>query len=251
MNVILKTNIWKLAAKNIFGQPLWLKKRIYQFMGHVTYRWLHKTNHLTIKGAEIIPALPDREVLFVSNHQTIFTDVIAMLHAFFSALNGQPNSIDSKRYLKYPKLNVYYIAARETMEKGFLPKIFALAGAVTVDRTWRKGEEMIQREVNPDDTKSIGMAIRDGWVVTFPQGTTREGAPVRKGTAHIIRQHQPIVVPVRVNGFRKAFDKTGLKKRAKGVALSLNFFPPLAIDYANDSVEEIVEKIRVAIGVEA
>jgi 1-acyl-sn-glycerol-3-phosphate acyltransferase len=133
------------------------------------------------------------------------------------------------------------------MEKGFLPKIFAMAGAVSVDRTWRKGEEMIQREVNPDDTKSIGMAIKDGCLVTFPQGTTREGAPVRKGTAHIIKQYQPIVVPVRVDGFRKAFDKTGLKKLEKGVKLSLDFGKPLEINYEKDSVEDLVEKIGRAI----
>ncbi|MEM7297658.1 MAG: lysophospholipid acyltransferase family protein, partial [Bacteroidota bacterium] len=147
------------------------------------------------------------------------------------------------------KLNLYFVAARETMEKGILPKIFALAGAVSVDRTWRQGEEMIQREVNPDDTKSIGMAIEDGWVITFPQGTTREGAPVRKGTAHIIKQYQPTVVPVRVGGFRKAFNKTGLKKLERGVKLTLDFGEPLVLDYENMDVEELVEKISKGIGI--
>src|SRR5690606_28307884 len=125
------------------------------------------------------------------------------------------------------------------------------AGAVSIDRTWRQGEEMIQREVNPNDTKSIGMAIEDGWVVTFPQGTTRAGAPVRKGTAHIIKQYRPIVVPVRVDGFRKAFDKTGLKKLEKGVELTISFGKPLEVDYQNDPVEELVKKIGKAIGEES
>lgn len=236
-----------MPAKNVFAQSLWLKKKVFQVMGRVTRSWLLTTNNLSISGSKVLTELPNSNVLFVANHQTIFTDVISMYHVFFATLNGQVDSIEKNNYLKDPKLNLYFVAARETMEKGLLPKVFAMAGAVSIDRTWRKGEEMVKREVNPDDTKSIGMAIEDGWVVTFPQGTTREGAPVRKGTAHIIKQYQPVVVPVRVDGFRKAFDKTGLKKLEKGVDLSVQFGEPLAIHYQEDSVEEIVKKIGAAI----
>lgn len=239
-----------MAKKNIFGQSIWFKKRIFQTVGRLVLWYLLKPNKVVVSGSKILTEIPDKNVLFIANHQTIFTDVIAMFHAMFAALNGQVDSIDDWSYLKNPKVNVYYVAARETMEKGLLAKVLALAGAVTVDRTWRKGDEMIKREVNPDDTKSIGMAIKDGWVVTFPQGTTRQGAPVRKGTAHIIKQHKPVVIPVRVDGFREAFDKTGIKRIKKGVTLSLEFGEPMDIDYENESVEELVKKIGVAIGEE-
>lgn len=235
-------------AKNIFGQSIWFKKKIFQTVGRFVLWYLLKPNKVVVSGSKILTEIPEQNVLFISNHQTIFTDVIAMFHAMFAALNGQIDSIEDWSFLKNPKVNVYYVAARETMEKGLMAKILALAGAVTVDRTWRKGDEMIKREVNPNDTKSIGMAIKDGWVVTFPQGTTRVGAPVRKGTAHIIKQHKPIVIPVRVDGFREAFDKTGLKKLKKGTELSLKFGEPLKIDYVNDTVEELIKKMGVAIG---
>ncbi len=237
-----------MAKKNIFGQSIWFKKKIFQTVGRLVLWHLLKPNKVVVTGSKVLTEIPEQNVLFIANHQTIFTDVIAMFHAMFAALNGQIDSIEDWSYLKNPKVNVYYVAARETMEKGFLAKVLALAGAVTVDRTWRKGEEMIQREVNPDDTKSIGMAIRDGWVVTFPQGTTRQVAPVRKGTAHLIKQHKPVVIPVRVDGFREAFDKTGIKRIKKGVTLSLKFGKPLDIDYENESVEELVKKMGVAIG---
>jgi 1-acyl-sn-glycerol-3-phosphate acyltransferase len=237
-----------MAKKNVFGQSLWLKKKIFQMMGRATRARFLDTNSLYISGSEVLLELPPRGVLFVSNHQTIFTDVVAMFHAIFATQHGQLNSIEKNNYLGNPKLNLYYVAARETMEKGFLPRILALAGAVSVDRTWRKGNEMIKREINPDDTKSIGVAVNDGWLITFPQGTTRPGAPVRKGTAHIIKQYKPIVVPVRVDGFRKAFDKTGLKLRQKGTNLSVKFNPPLDINYENDTVEQLVVKIAEAIG---
>ncbi len=239
-----------MGKKNVFGQSLWLKKKVFQIMGRVTRARFLDTNNLHISGSEVLLEIPQQGVLFIANHQTIFTDVIAMYHAIFATQNGQINSIKKNDYLKDPKLNLYYVAARETMEKGIMPKILALAGAVSVDRTWRKGEEMIQREVNPDDTKSIGMAIKDGWVVTFPQGTTRERAPVRKGTAHIIKQYQPIVIPVRVDGFREAFDKTGLKLKQKGTNLYVKFDTPLDIDYKNYSVEKLVEIIGRKIGAE-
>ena len=235
-------------SKNVFGQSLWLKKKVFQIVGQLARQRFIAPNNVHIEGSEIIPDLADNNVLFVANHQTIFTDVITMYHIFFASLSGQINSLKKNNYLKDPKLNLYYVAARETMEKGFLPKILALAGAVSIDRTWRQGEEMIQRSVNPDDTKSIGMAIKDGWVVTFPQGTTRKGAPVRKGTAHIIKQYKPTVVPVRVDGFREAFDKTGLKRIKKGVDLFVTFGKPLTINYEKDAVDDLVEKIGEAIG---
>lgn len=240
-----------MAKKNVFGQSIWFKKKIFQIVGRLVLWYLLKPNKVVVKGSRVLTEIPDKNVLFIANHQTIFTDVIAMFHAMFAALNGQIDSIQDWSYLKNPKVNVYYVAARETMEKGLLAKVLALAGAVTVDRTWRKGDEMIKREVNPEDTKSIGMAIKDGWVVTFPQGTTRQGAPVRKGTAHIIKQHKPVVIPVRVDGFREAFDKTGIKRLKKGVTLSLKFGQPMDIDYEKDSVEVLVNKISVAIGEDA
>lgn len=237
-----------MAKKNVFGQSVWFKKKIFQTVGRFVLWYLLKPNKVTVSGSKILTKIPGENVLFVSNHQTIFTDVIAMFQAMFAALNGQIDSIEDWSYLKNPKVNVYYVAARETMEKGIRAKILALAGAVTVDRTWRQGEQMIKRDVNPDDTKSIGIAIKDGWVVTFPQGTTRAGAPVRKGTAHLIKKHKPTVVPIRVDGFRTAFDKTGLKRIQKGTELSVKFGAPLDIDYENDSVEQLVKKLGVAIG---
>ena len=83
------------------------------------------------------------------------------------------------------------------MKKGLLPRILAYAGAITVERTWRANgrdlDEKNQKEVNYNDTENIKIALDDGWVITFPQGTTKSFKPVRKGTAHIIKQHKPIV----------------------------------------------------------
>jgi 1-acyl-sn-glycerol-3-phosphate acyltransferase len=130
-----------------------------------------------------------------------------------------------------------------------LPKILAYAGAITVERTWRSGGKDIdeKKEVNPNDTENILKALADGWVITFPQGTTKSFKPVRKGTAHIIKQHKPLVVPIVIDGFRRSFDKKGLRIKKKNILQSFTIKPPLEIDYDRESIEELVEKIEYAI----
>ena len=84
-------------------------------------------------------------------------------------------------------------------------------------------------------------------MITFPQGTTSPWKPIRKGTAHLIKQYKPIVVPIVIDGFRRSFDKKGINIKKKGVQQSMIIKPPLQIDYENDTVEEIVTKIEIAI----
>ncbi|MBQ0741500.1 1-acyl-sn-glycerol-3-phosphate acyltransferase, partial [Aquimarina celericrescens] len=76
-----------------------------------------------------------------------------------------------------PKLNIYYVAAAETMKKGLLPKGLAYAGSGSIGRTWRADGKSVNRQVKMSDISNIGMALDDGWVITFPQGTTKPWKP--------------------------------------------------------------------------
>lgn len=236
-----------LFKRNPFGHILFLKKWLIRIAGTLTHNRYRGFNQLQIEGSEILRALPDTNVLFISNHQTYFADVVAMFHVFNASLKGRENNIKNVGYLWNPKLNLYYVAAKETMQEGLLPRILAYAGAITVERTWRSKGKDVQREVNLNDTENIKIALEDGWVITFPQGTTRSFKPVRKGTAHIILQHKPIVVPIVIDGFRRSFDRKGLFIKKKGILQTLEIKQPLEIDYENDTVEQIVEKIEYAI----
>ncbi len=233
--------------RNPFGHLLFLKKWLIRVAGTMTHRRYRGFNELQIEGSEIIKDLPQNNVIFVSNHQTYFADVVAMFHVFNASLCGRVDSIKNVGYLWRPKLNIYYVAAKETMRSGLLPKIFAYAGAITVERTWREKGKDIKREVNYNDTENIGLALGDGWVITFPQGTTKPWKPIRKGTAHIIKEYKPTVVPIVIDGFRRSFDKKGLRVKKKGILQSMVIKEPLEIDYETDSVEDIVEKIEYAI----
>ena len=238
-----------LFKRNPFGHILFLKTWLIRIAGFLTHRRYKSFNKLQIEGSEIIRNLPDTNVLFISNHQTYFADVVAMFHVFNASLKGRENNIKNVFYLWNPKLNLYYVAAKETMEEGLLPRILAYAGAISVERTWRdKGKDVTEKkEINPNDTENIKIALDDGWVITFPQGTTRSFKPVRKGTAHIILQHKPIVVPIVIDGFRRSFDRKGLLIKKKGILQSMVIKEPLKIDYENATVDEVVEMIEFAI----
>jgi 1-acyl-sn-glycerol-3-phosphate acyltransferase len=132
------------------------------------------------------------------------------------------------------------------MKSGLLPRLFAYVGSINVKRTWRAAGRDIQREVESSDVAHIGEALADGWVITFPQGTTRAFAPGRKGTAHLIKQFRPVVVPIVIDGFRRAFDKKGLFLKKRGVKLKMRFKDPLVINY-DDSVEAILDQVMHAI----
>jgi len=236
-----------LFKKNIFGQYLIIKKWLIRILGALTHRRYRGFNELAIEGSEIIKNLPHNNVLFVSNHQTYFADVVAMYHVFNASLSGRVDSIKNVGYLWQPKMNFYYVAAKETMRAGILARIFAYAGAITVERTWRSAGKDINRQVKISDITNITRALDDGWVITFPQGTTKPFKPIRKGTAHIIRKHKPIVVPIVIDGFRRSFDKKGLRIKKKGILQSFVIKEPLVIDYENDSTEKIVEQLEYAI----
>lgn len=236
-----------MFKKNPFGHFLILKKWLIRYMGIITHRRYRGFNELKIEGSNVIKELPNSNVLFVSNHQTYFADVVAMLHVFNASLSGRIDSIKNIGYLWNPKLNIYYIAAKETMKSGILPRILAYAGAVSIERTWREKGKEVKRDVKMTDISNIGIALNDGWVITFPQGTTKPFYPIRRGTAHIIKKYKPIVIPIVIDGFRRSFDKRGIIIKKRGILQSMNIKKPLEINYEKDSVDSIIEKIQYSI----
>ncbi len=232
---------------NPFGHNLYIKKWIIRLFGWLTHRRFKGFNQLKIEGSEILKNLPDKNVLFVSNHQTYFADVVAMFHVFNASLSGRDNSIKNVGYLWNPKLNIYYIAAKETMKSSLLAKLMAYAGSISIQRTWREKGKEVNRQVKFSDISNIGIALDDGWVITFPQGTTTPFKPIRRGTAHIIKTFRPIVVPVVIDGFRRSFDKKGILIKKKDILQSIEIKKPIEINHEDESLESIVEKIEFAI----
>ena len=236
-----------MLKRNPFGHYDILKTWLIRILGMISHRRYRGFNELQIEGSENILNLPERNVLFVSNHQTYFADVVAMFHVFNASLSGRQDTLKNIGYLWKPKLNIYFVAAKETMRSGILPRILAYAGSILVERTWREKGKDVKRQVKLGDISKIGTALDDGWVITFPQGTTTPFKPIRRGTAHIIKTYKPIVVPIVIDGFRRSFDKKGIFIKKRGILQSMEIKQPLKIDYENESIDALVEKLQFAI----
>ena len=107
-----------LFKKNIFGQFLILKKWIIRIAGVLSHRRYRGFNELQIEGSEILRNLPEQKVLFISNHQTSFAEVMAMFHVFNAALRGRNDTIQNVGYLCNQKFNDYFVAGKETQKSG-------------------------------------------------------------------------------------------------------------------------------------
>ena len=223
-----------------------IKGLVYTSIGAISYPGITLINKLQINGMKNLHKLPKKNVLFVSNHQTYFAEVITFLHIFCAVSWRKKNKLGIPYYLLWPFTRVQFVSAEETMKKNWLSKLFALAGSIMVKRVWVDDAKEVRKGLDPSDTRKISRALEKNWVITFPQGTTTPYAPGRKGTAFIIKHYKPVVIPVVIDGFNKAFDKKGLKMIKKGTKLTVTFKEPMQIDF-EESTEKILENIMDAI----
>lgn len=223
-----------------------IKGLVYTIVGALSFPGLTIINNLQVNGMEKLEKLPRKNVLFVSNHQTYFAEVITFLHIFCAVSWRKKKHLGVPYYLLWPYTRVQFVSAEETMKKSWLSKIFALAGSIMVKRVWVNDAKEVRKGLDPSDTRKISRALEKNWVITFPQGTTTAFVPGRKGTAFIIKHCKPVVIPVVIDGFNKAFDKKGLKFIKKGTKLTVTFKDPMQIDF-EVSTEKILEDIMDAI----
>ena len=54
-------------------------------------------------------------------------------------------------------------------------------------------------------------------------------------------------MPIVIDGFRRSFDKKGIRVKKKNILQTMEIKAPLEIDYENTSIDQIVEKIEYAI----
>jgi 1-acyl-sn-glycerol-3-phosphate acyltransferase len=225
--------------RDAFGHLRPIRWAMINLGGYLTVLQLRLLNRLRIEGVEHLRSLPSRGVLLVSNHLTYYMDSIVVFHSV---------SYLRRPYLIWPRTDLYIVAALETMKsRSWLPRLMAYNGTICIKRTWKDGDQPIERKVDPEDISKINTGLNGGWVLTYPQGTTTPGAPGRIGVAQIIKQFRPVVVPVRLEGLREAFDKTGLRLRKTRTELRVWYGRPLEIDY-DQSASAILGTVMAGIG---
>ena len=69
---------------------------------------------------------------------------------------------------------------------------------------------------------------------------------MRKGTAYLIKNCKPTVIPIVIEGFNEAFSKSGLRILGKKL-IKLTVKLPLKINHESDSIEQIIAKISNSI----
>ena len=100
LNLAMASFIDRLKNLNI------IRKIVYFIVGMFSYPGLTMVNKLKISGTEHIENLPRKKVLFVSNHQTYFADVITFLHIFCAIKWGNKNRLGLPYYLLNPFTNL-------------------------------------------------------------------------------------------------------------------------------------------------
>ena len=235
----------KLFKRDPLGYAYAIKYLLIAALGGITYRRYRKHFNIHISGTEYLQDLDSRKVMFVANHQTYFSEVILFYHFLCAWKNGRKLPFRSPWYLLNPILDFYYVAATETMKSGWLPKLFAYTGSVSIKRTWREGGKDISRMVDMRDITNIGQALEQGWLMNFPQGTTTPFAKGRRGIIHIIRKYDPVIVPVVFDGFARGFSKKNLDVKQPG-SLSMRIKAPLQLDL-NQKPEQLLEAVMDAI----
>ena len=229
-----------------FKNSRFVRVIVYALVGFSSYPAIMLFNKLKIEGTEHLKNLPKENVLFVSNHQTYFADVIVFVHIFCAVKWRKQNRLGLPYYLLNPFTGVFFVSAAATMKQNWLTRLFELGGSISIKRTWNDGSNEVRQGLDPSDTRKIDRALKSSWVINFPQGTTTPFAPGRKGTVLLIKQNHPIVIPIVIDGFNKAFDKKGLRMVKKGTLLTVKFKAPLQIDYTATN-DDIMETIMVAI----
>jgi 1-acyl-sn-glycerol-3-phosphate acyltransferase len=175
-------------------------------------------NDVHVEGDEILPDLPRRNVVFLANHQTYFLEAITFFDLVY---------VRHQFPLEDPVLR--FSAAEETMKKNLLTRLMTLAGGVTFRRSFREGGVDINRPVDLQGVERVEEAISSGWLLHFPAGTTKKGAPLRSGVARLLHHTRAVALPLRVDGFRELL----LHKQVPGKlfrSCSLKIHPPLPLD---------------------
>ncbi len=229
------------AARTFLGR--WIRRGIMASFGvGFSVPYFSILNDVHVEGDEILPELPKRNVVFLSNHQTYFLEAIAFFDLVY---------VRHQMALENPL--VCFSAAEETMRKNLLTRIMSLAGGVTFRRSFREGGADVRRPVDLEGVSRVEQAIHNGWLLHFPAGTTKKGAPLRSGVSRLLHSSRAVAVPVRIDGFRELL----LHKQLPGKVFkscSIRIYRPLELDsfyaepYRKDRGTEVLAALEAMIG---
>ena len=180
-----------VVARTFLGR--WLRRGLLASFGvGFTVPYFAILNDVHVEGDEVLKELPRKNVVFLANHQTYFLEAIAFFDLVY---------VRHQMPLESPI--VRFSAAEETMKQNLLTKLMTLAGGVTFKRSFREAGADVRRAVDLEGVARVEEAIQDGWLLHFPTGTTKKGAPLRSAVTRLLHNTKAVALPLRVEGFRE------------------------------------------------
>lgn len=229
------------AAKTFLSR--WVRRGILASFGvSFSVPYFSILNDVHVEGDEVLKDLPKRNVVFLANHQTYFLEAIAFFDLIY---------VRHQFPLEDPICR--FSAAEETMKKNLLTKLMTLVGGVTFKRSFREAGVEVRRPVDLQGVERVEEAIRDGWLLHFPAGTTKKGAPLRSGVSRLLHHTRAVALPVRVDGFRDLLFHKQLPGRVFQ-SCSITIQPPLDLDwfyerpYRKEDGARVLQMLEDAIG---
>ena len=221
----------------------WTRRGLIASLGlGFTIPYFRLFNRVHAHGDGLLASLPRKGVVFLSNHQTYFMEAFAFFDLVY---------VRHRMPLEDPFMR--FSAAEETMKKNIVTSLFTKAGGVTFRRSFREGGVEVRRPVDMEGVAKVEDAIRDGWLLHFPAGTTQRGAPIRPGVAQLLHRTRAVAVPVRVDGFQALL----LHKQLPGKIfrkVSIKIHQPLdlaafyAKPYSKEEGRRVVEELTRLLG---
>lgn len=215
----------------------WLRKYVYMGVKALTFLDFKFKTNLQIKGREYVEALPETGVVFVSNHETYYLDVLLMCDLLWTS--GDKSFFNIRD-------SIFFIAADETAKQSPLLKFHRASGTIPFRRQWKAGDELVNREADYEGMQKIKAALDEGWLINFPTGTTNPDAKMRDGTAKFLKKENPIVVPVKITGSGAAYGKRGILSKGFRMPITVEFFEPFKTE--NMTEEQIMQVLSEKTG---
>jgi len=221
----------------------WIRRLIMAGFGAAfSFPYFHLLNRVRIQGSHVLDRLPKKGVVFLSNHQTYFLEAIAFYDLLYI-----------RQLLPWEDPFLRFCAAEETMKKNLVTSLMTKVGAVTIRRSFRDAGKEVSRPVDLEGASRIEQAIAAGWMLHYPAGTTKQGAPLRPGVPLLLHRTRAVAVPVRVDGFRELLAYKQLPGKLFR-SCSITLHPPLDLadfysrPYSKEDGQAILGRLDELIG---
>lgn len=221
----------------------------YQIAKAFLYKGVYKKGRLEVKNKELIQELPNENVLVVMNHTTYYMEAVAFMFHLWKeegntkTLSNKFNPVVEFNSLKKKGANPW---------REFVNGVARKMGMIYVRRqNDKKVNGDGRKQYNDTAFDEIYSTLDKGWVLFFPQGTTKKNAPLKPGILKIIQKKNPTIILIKTSNFAEVYGKKGVfpqkeSKEQLGIELKRIIKDPMSLAQ-NDLLKLISEELDIPV----